>query len=207
MPPTIVSASPDSEAALTTSDCLDILGRVCFGHLAFSRGRHVGVIPVRYALHDGWAYFRADSSLRDRIARSPWLCLSITELREDTLHISVVVRGACYPAEGTGSEASDAAALQGIVALRDRAPVGPATRKPVDRRLSVFRLHAEELEGSVTVVPCPAGLRPYDDRELDYLRTVGREHTHADDSRADDDGMAAPEAPAVINDDAPERTR
>jgi hypothetical protein len=61
------------------------------------------------------------------------------------------------------------------------------------------------MEGSVTHVPCPAGQRPYDDVELDYLRAAGRQHTTADDSRADDDGMAAPEPPAVAA--PPEATR
>jgi nitroimidazol reductase NimA-like FMN-containing flavoprotein (pyridoxamine 5'-phosphate oxidase superfamily) len=205
MPPTISGSSPDGEAILTTTDCLEVLGRVCFGHLAFSRGRKVGVLPIRYALLDGWVYFRANSALRDWIARSPWLCLSITEVRDETQHLSVIVRGGCYAAESTGSAAGDADALRGIVALRDRAKVGPKTTQPRDRTLTVFRLRTEEMEGSVTHVPCPAGERPYDDLEMDYLRVAGREHTTADDSRADDDGMAAPEPPAVAA--QPERTR
>jgi nitroimidazol reductase NimA-like FMN-containing flavoprotein (pyridoxamine 5'-phosphate oxidase superfamily) len=192
---------------LTTGECMETLARVCFGHLAFSRGRHIGVLPVRYALRNAWVYFRADSSLAECIARSPWLCLSVTELRDDTYHTSVVVRGACYPAEGTGSATSDADALGGIVALRDRATVGPRVTERMERTMGVFRLHAELVEGSLTFVPCPAGLRPYDDREVDFLRAAGREHTPADDSRADDDGMAAPDSPLVVNADSPERTR
>ena len=160
MPPTTASVSPDGEIFLTANECLDVLGRVCFGHLAFSRGRHVGVIPVRYALQEGWVYFRADEALRDWITRSPWLCLSVTELRDDTRHTSVVVRGGCYTTESTGTATSDAEALRGIVALRDRARVGPTPRQQGDRTLSVFRLHAEEMEGSITLVPRPVANAP-----------------------------------------------
>lgn len=206
MPPTIVHGSAEGDVSLTTDDCQDVLGRVCFGHLSFSRGRHVGVIPIRYALQDGWVYFRADSSLREWIARSPWLCLSITELRDDTRHVSVVVRGGCYPTEGTGSTSGDEAALRGVVALRDRARVGPKATQ-TDRTQTVFRLKVEEMEGSVTLVPCPAAMRPYDEAELEYLRADSREHTRADDSRADDDGMAAPDPVTVVEPNSPQRTR
>jgi nitroimidazol reductase NimA-like FMN-containing flavoprotein (pyridoxamine 5'-phosphate oxidase superfamily) len=183
-----------------------VLGRVCFGHLAFARGRDIGVLPIRYAFHEGWVFFRADSALREWIARSSWLCLSITEARASA-HTSVVVRGGCYPAEGTGSPAGDAAAHDGIVALRDRPRAGPRTIRRQERKLSVFRLRAEDVHGSVTMVPCPAGQRPYDDAELEHLRAVSRAHTQSDDSRADDDGMAEPNAPAVPSVDSSARAR
>ena len=202
MPRTIVRASPRDGATLSTDQCLEILGRVCFGHLAFARGRHIGVLPVRYALEDGWVYFRAETALRESIARSPWLCLSITELHDESLHTSVVVRGGCYATEDTGSAESDAASLRGIVALRDRARVGPRTTGRQYRSLGVFRMRVEELEGSVTLVPCPAGQRPYDEAELEYLRAAAREQGVNDDSRADDDGMATANAPVVSEPDA-----
>jgi hypothetical protein len=59
----------------------------------------------------------------------------------------------------------------------------------------------------VTMVPCPAGQRPYDDAELEHLRAVSRAHTQSDDSRADDDGMAEPNAPAVPSVDSSARAR
>lgn len=206
MPPTIGRRSPSDETALRTEHCLDLVGRVCFGHLAFSRGRHIDVLPVRYALEDGWVFFRADFDLRHWIARSPWLCLSVTEIR-DSAHASVVVRGGCYAAEDTGSAAGDSSAQRGIVALRDRARVGPMTTRRRKRTLGIFRLRVEEVRGTVTVVPCPAGRRPYDEGELAYLRTASRTHSQSDDSRADDDGMAEPDPATVLTPDSSARTR
>ena len=206
MPQSTLRDLPSAKARLTTEGCLDTLGRVCFGHLAFLRGRHIRVLPIRYAFHEGWVFFRADSELRDWIALSPWLALSVTEVR-DSAHTSVVVRGGCYPTEGTGSARGDADAHEGVVALRDRPRVGPRAIGRQERKLSVFRLRAEDVHGSVTMVPCPAGQRPYDDAELEYLRAVSRAHTQSDDSRADDDGMAAPTAPEVRPTDSSARTR
>jgi nitroimidazol reductase NimA-like FMN-containing flavoprotein (pyridoxamine 5'-phosphate oxidase superfamily) len=206
MPPSTVRDLPSATSAITTEECLEVLGRVCFGHLAFFRDRHIRVQPIRYAFHEGWVFFRADSDLRAWIARSPWLALSVTEVR-DSAHTSVVVRGGCYPAEGTGSARGDADAHEGVVALRDRPRVGPRAIGRQERKLSVFRLRAEDVHGSVTMVPCPAGQRPYDDAELEHLRAVSRAHTQSDDSRADDDGMAAPSAPEVRPTDASARTR
>lgn len=206
MPPTTLSAPMSGYAVLTTSDATNVLARVCFGHLAFSRGRQVGVLPVRYALQEGWVYFRASPALRQIISRSPWVCISATELQDRTRYASVVVRGGCYPTEETGSTGGDAQALRGVVALRDRARVGPRTR-PRQRTLAVFRLHIEEIQGSITLVPCPAGERPYDDAEVEYLRVTSREHSSGDDSRADDDGMAAPQAAIVGVAESSPRTR
>jgi nitroimidazol reductase NimA-like FMN-containing flavoprotein (pyridoxamine 5'-phosphate oxidase superfamily) len=181
------------DSILTPSDAMSVLNRVCFGHLAFSRGREIGVIPVRYALREGWLYFRAGAGLREIISRNPWVCVSVTEPQDQTRHASVVVRGGCYATEETGSAGGDAQALRGVVALRDRPRVGPRTR-PRQRHLAVFRLHIEETQASITLVPCPAGERPYDDGEVEYLRVTSREQSSDEDSRADDDGMAAPNA-------------
>jgi nitroimidazol reductase NimA-like FMN-containing flavoprotein (pyridoxamine 5'-phosphate oxidase superfamily) len=161
------------DAILTTSDAMSVLNRVCFGHLAYSSGSHVGVLPVRYALREGWLYFRAGAGLRAIISRNPWVCISVTEPHEGARHASVVVRGGCYPTEETGSAGGDAQALRGVVALRDRTRVGPRTT-PRQRRLAVFRLHIEEIQGSITLVPCPASARPYDDAEVEYLRATSR---------------------------------
>lgn len=206
MPPTTVLAPTDGNAMLTTSESMDVLNRVCFGHLAFSRGRHVGVLPVRYALQEGWLYFRADDALHQVISRSPWVCLSVTELQDPMRYASVVVRGGCHPTDDTGSTGADAEALRGVVALRDRVRVGPRAR-PRQRKLTVFRLHIEEMQGSITLVPCPAGQRPYDDAEVEYLRATSREHSSGEDSRADDDGMAAPNAATVAVPQSSPRTR
>jgi nitroimidazol reductase NimA-like FMN-containing flavoprotein (pyridoxamine 5'-phosphate oxidase superfamily) len=192
---------------LTTADSEEILRRLCFGHVAFIAKRQVNVVPIRYAFDDGWVYFRADATLRDVIARSRWAVLSVTELRDTTGFASVIVRGGCYPAEATGSTAGDAAALRGILALRDRPRVGPTRAPRVQRVSTVFRLHVEDLQGSITFVPCPAGSRAYDALEVQHLRTVGRDHTADEDSRADDDGMAEPNPPGDPRSDGVTRTR
>src|SRR5687767_13851042 len=92
-----------ADARLTKAGCVALLRRVCFGHLAFARQGHVDMVPVRYVFVEGWVYFRANRELRDRITRTPWLALSVTEPRNDTEITSVIVRGGCYETQHTGS--------------------------------------------------------------------------------------------------------
>jgi len=156
---TVVSNVGPSEVLdtpMTATDCEAVLRRVCFGHLAFIRDGHADVRPIRYAYREDWVYFRADLSLRHVIARSPWLVLSVTEL-EDATHVSsVIVRGGCYETKNTGSVIGDAAAFQGIIALRDRVPSDRERAPRVRRSSIVFRLHVDELRGVRAFVPCPA---------------------------------------------------
>lgn len=145
------------DTQITRAECEVALRRVCFGHLAFVRAGHADVLPIRYAYLEGWVYFRADLNLRRIIAQSPWLALSVTELDSGNRVSSIIVRGGCYETEGTGTGAGDAAALRGIMELRDPTTTG-RERKPRVRRSSiVFRLHVDELRGVSVSVPCPAG--------------------------------------------------
>ncbi|HXT17467.1 MAG TPA: pyridoxamine 5'-phosphate oxidase family protein [Gemmatimonadaceae bacterium] len=152
-----VGPSQFLDTPMTTAECEALLRRACFGHLAFSTGRHADVRPIRYAYREDWVYFRADVGLRKIIAASPWLLLSATELQDPTRVSSVIVRGGCYEAESTGSTLGDAVALQGIMELRDRASVNPRRAPRVRRSSTVFRLHVDELRGVTAFVPCPAG--------------------------------------------------
>lgn len=188
--PPIVGPANSADAILTRTASEAILARTCFGHLAFIHERHAEVVPVRYAFVEGWVYFRADSRMRDVIRANPWLALSVTECNASSHVSSVIVRGGCYETEGTGSPDGDAAALRGIRELRDRAPVGSRTVLRAPRTATVFRIHADETRGVRTFVPCPAGDRPYDAAEREYLSADARDRTDADDQRADNDGMA-----------------
>ena len=182
---------------LSRDDCEGMLRRTCFGHLALIRDGNVDVMPIRFAYEDSWVYFRAEPALRDVIVRHPWVVISVNELRDVTQVGSVIVRGGCYATEDTGSEAGDAKAMRGIIALRDRAAVGRSAETHTERTSTVFRVHAEELQGSIVFVPCPAGERAYDDVELQLLRERTRAQTAGDDERADDDGMAEPTPPST----------
>lgn len=196
MATTNVGPSQSADEPLTRAECEAALQRVCFGHLAFSRQRHVDVLPTRYAFLDGWVYFRADVELREVINGSPWLVLAVTELVDVTHVTSVVVRGSCHETQDTGSEKGDADALRGIVKLRDRASIGRTKTDNVSRTSTVFRMHCDEIRGMTTCVPCPAGERPYDAMELQHIREAARDHTVSEDERGDDDGMAQPNAPS-----------
>lgn len=160
-----VGPSAFLDRQMARADCEALLGRVCFGHLALARDGHADVRPIRYAYRDGWVYFRADLSLRKVIARNPWLVLSVTELEDPTCVSSVVVRGGCYETERTGTTLGDAAALAGIMELRDRAAASREPGPRVRRSSTVFRLHVDELRGVTALVPCPAGERPSRERE------------------------------------------
>jgi nitroimidazol reductase NimA-like FMN-containing flavoprotein (pyridoxamine 5'-phosphate oxidase superfamily) len=166
-----------------------VLRRICFGHLTFAREGRVDVLPIRYTFLEGWVYFRADLKLRDVIAGAPWLALSVTELADATHFTSVIVHGGCYETQDTGSIAGDAAALKGIMELRDRSSTVRSTEDHGSRTSTVFRLHCDDMRGVTTFVPCPAGERPFDAAELQHMRDAGREHTVTEDERGDDDGM------------------
>lgn len=185
-----------AEELLSRDECEAVLRRTCFGHLALIRDGNVDVEPIRFAYVDNWAYFRADPALREVIARHPWVVLSVNELRDATLVGSVIVRGGCHATEDTGSAATDAKAMRGIIELRDRATVGRSVAEHADRTTTVFRVHADEIQGTIVFVPCPAGERAYDDVELQLLRERARTQTVGDDERADDDGMASNPPPA-----------
>jgi nitroimidazol reductase NimA-like FMN-containing flavoprotein (pyridoxamine 5'-phosphate oxidase superfamily) len=190
-----VGPSEFLDTPMKTADCEAVLRRACFGHLAFAWERNADVRPIRYAYREDWVYFRADLSLRKIIAASPWLVLSVTEFQDRTRVSSVIVRGGCYETESTGTTFGDAAALQGIMELRDRAPVNPERAPRVRRTSTVFRLHVDELRGVTAFVPCPAGERLDDASEMQPLHEAGREQTAGEDERADDDGMPAQEQP------------
>jgi nitroimidazol reductase NimA-like FMN-containing flavoprotein (pyridoxamine 5'-phosphate oxidase superfamily) len=160
--PTNVGPSVAIDEQLSAADCLALLSRVCFAHLAFVQDGHANVLPIRYSYLDGWVYFRADLSLRGVITRNPWLVLSITERESATRVTSVIARGGCYETHATGTAASDAAALRGIMELRDRTTRDREARPHVRRSLTVFRLHVDELRGVSASVPCPASGRPHE---------------------------------------------
>ena len=195
------------DTQMPTEECEAVLGRACFGHLAFVRQGHVDVMPTRYAYLDGWIYFRADIELRKLIAASPWLALSVTQLEDPMRVTSVVARGGCYETERTGTALGDASALHGIMELRDRPSAAPERAPRVKRASTVFRLHVDELRGVTATVPCPAGERPYDAVETQHLRDAARQQTAADDARADDDGMAESHPPRPGRSGGVPRTR
>ena len=166
------SSSPDQQ--MGKAECEALIGRQCFGHLAFARKGHADVLPIRYTFLEGWVYFRADRELREVIARSPWLVLSVTEPRDATHVASVIARGSCFETDATGTPGGDAAALRGIMELRDRPSVGRERAPRVQRSLTVYRLHVDELRGITAFVPCPAGTRSNDAREGEQLRPSTR---------------------------------
>jgi nitroimidazol reductase NimA-like FMN-containing flavoprotein (pyridoxamine 5'-phosphate oxidase superfamily) len=186
------SKSADESMSVKNSEAL--LRRACFGHLAFARDGHADVLPIRYTFLEGWVYFRADLGLSEVIAHNPWLVLSVTEFQDANLVSTVIVRGGCYQTEQTGTTIGDAAALRGIMELRDRA-AGPERKARGRRSSTVFRLHVDEMRGITALVPCPARDRSFDDRETQHSREARRDQTAAEDTRAAADGVAAANPP------------
>ncbi|HTI63824.1 MAG TPA: pyridoxamine 5'-phosphate oxidase family protein [Gemmatimonadaceae bacterium] len=138
---------------LSRKQCMAMLERNCFAHLAFVRRTHADVVPIRIALAEGWLYFRADRELSEAIGHNAWVAITVSERLNSTRFTSVVARGTCYATEHTGSPSGDAAALRGIVKLRDRAPAAAQTRRS-ERTLVILRVRVEELRGTRSVVPC-----------------------------------------------------
>ena len=173
---------------LTRIECERTLARTCFGHLAFNRPEQLDMVAIRFAYVDGWVYFRAGSVLRAILERNPWMVLGVTELR-DTAHFdSVIVRGGCYETEHTGSTASDAEAMRGILKLRDRTSVNRVRDEEEARISTVYRLHVDDMQGVTTFVPCPASDRPYDANRQRRPDDSSTAPTVVDDARAGDDG-------------------
>jgi nitroimidazol reductase NimA-like FMN-containing flavoprotein (pyridoxamine 5'-phosphate oxidase superfamily) len=151
--PTIVDVSPRPE--LTTDECKALLGRVAFGHIAFTRSSHVEALPIRFAFVEGWMYFRANSGLRAAIAQNPWVVFVVVDLLDPLRVSSVIARGTCYATEQTGSATEDAAALRGIMQLRDPAPDAARTNR-AGRTSIVFRMHVDQLRGYTSLDVAPA---------------------------------------------------
>ena len=163
-----------AEETMSPKDCEALLRRSCFGHLAFGRDGRVDVLPIQYAFLEGWVYFRADLELRQAIAHNPWLVLSVTEFQDANCVSSVIVRGGCYETEQTGTAIGDAAALRGIMKLRDRATVGPERQPRLRRSSTVFRIHVDEMRGTAAFVPrlARAPRTPVEVAEADALRSA-----------------------------------
>lgn len=146
----VVSTRPN---VLTRETCFSVVDRSRFGHLSFVIRGHVQAVPIRFRSVQGWLYFTATAALRNAIAHTPWVAVTIEELTDSTEMTSVVARGGCYPAERTGSPAGDARALDVIVQLRDRIPGGSVRTRRSQRTSVVFRMYLEELRGRRVPLP------------------------------------------------------
>lgn len=144
-------------STFTAAACAAFLEEHCFGHLVLARGTQVDAVPIRFTFLDGWLYFGADAALRDEVGHNVWVAVAVAAPAEHDRWASVVVRGTCYATENTGTAAVDAAALRGIVRLREQAgePVPSGHRAP--RASVVFRMHVEDLRGRMIAAPCPPG--------------------------------------------------
>jgi hypothetical protein len=149
-----VGPSKSADESMSAKNCEALLRRACFGQLAFARDGHADVLPIRYTFLEGWVYFRADLGLSEVIAHNPWLVLSVTEFQDANVVSTVIVRGGCYQTEQTGTTIGDAAALRGIIELRDRAMGGPERKRRGRPSSTVFRLHVDEMRGITALVPC-----------------------------------------------------
>lgn len=100
--------------ALTAQECTALLAENRVGRIAFADRAHVDIVPICYVFVDGWLYARADAPMRVAIRRNRWVAVEVAEVTDIRNWKSVVVRGACHPARGTGSTKTDAAAAIGV---------------------------------------------------------------------------------------------
>jgi nitroimidazol reductase NimA-like FMN-containing flavoprotein (pyridoxamine 5'-phosphate oxidase superfamily) len=133
--------------ALSALECEAIFARARFAHLSFVRRTHPHVTPIRMVFSEGWVYFRADRTLSAAIRRNAWVAITVTECVDDADVASVVALGTCYDADQPGSWVHEAAALRGIVKLRDRTPATAGRRRHIARTLSIYRVRVDELQG------------------------------------------------------------
>jgi hypothetical protein len=131
-----------------------VLARTCFGSLAYNDHGRIAATPIRLVFVEGWLYFAAAGELRRAIASDSWAVISVSDVLDAQHVASVVVRGHCVEAQHTGSERSDAAALRGIVRLRDREPAAAGQLRRRSRTHSVLRLRVDQPRGATTRLPC-----------------------------------------------------
>jgi nitroimidazol reductase NimA-like FMN-containing flavoprotein (pyridoxamine 5'-phosphate oxidase superfamily) len=143
-------------STFTAAACAAFLDQHCFGHLVLARGTHVDAVPIRFAFLDGWLYFGANAALRNEVGRNVWVAVAVAAPMQRDRWASIVARGTCYATEHTGTAAVDAAALRGIVRLREQAGAAKPGAHRAARTSVVFRMHVEEMHGRMIDAPCPA---------------------------------------------------
>lgn len=139
---------------LSEDACRSVLARTCFGSLAYNNHGRIDATPIRLVFVEGWLYFAAGGGLRRAIANDPWAVISVSDVLDAQHVASVVVRGFCVETRQTGSARNDAAALRGIVRLRDREPAAATQLRRRSRSHSVLRLRVEQPCGATTRLPC-----------------------------------------------------
>ena len=112
-------------------------------------------VPIRFTFLDGWLYFGANAALRKEVGHNVWVAVAVAAPTKRDRWASVVARGTCYATEHTGTAAVDAAALRGIVQLREQAGEAKPGAHRAARTSVVFRMHVEEMHGRMIDAPCP----------------------------------------------------
>lgn len=143
--------SPGARPRFGTLDqagCEALLARHTVGRLAYLFRGQVHLVPIHYALRDGWLYGRTGpGSKLTALRHHPWIAFEVDEVDDTYDWRSVVVRGALYLIERDGAHAERARWQRALQALRRVTPDALTPDDPTPERGTLFRVHLGEVTG------------------------------------------------------------
>jgi nitroimidazol reductase NimA-like FMN-containing flavoprotein (pyridoxamine 5'-phosphate oxidase superfamily) len=140
----VTAAKAPSFRELTREECDALLARNHVGRIAFSYHDHVDIEPIHFVYEDGWLYGRTGDGTKLRtLAHNRWLAVETDEISAMFDWKSVVIKGALYILESTGSDMYDHA----VGVLRKLLPDTLGANDPLPDRTVVFRIHADQVTG------------------------------------------------------------
>lgn len=133
---------------LSRSECEEVLARHNLGRLAFAAGARVEIEPINYVFSDGWIYYRTSRGTKTAIlAHHQWAAFEVDEVEGLFEWRSVVVHGAVRSLDSDSPAVDVQSFTHGLELLRALVPGTGTDEDPVPFRLTVLRLHLDEVTG------------------------------------------------------------
>jgi uncharacterized protein len=133
---------------LSRTECEAILARHNLGRLAFAAGARVEIEPINYVFSDGWVYCRTSRGTKTTIlAHHQWAAFEVDEVDALFEWRSVVVHGAVRFLDSDSPAVDVQSFTRGLELLRALVPGTGTEEDPVPFRLTVLRLHLDEVTG------------------------------------------------------------
>ena len=131
---------------LSRPECDALLARNHIGRIAFSYRDKVDIEPLSYVYNDGWIYGRTSLGSKLRVlAHNRWVAFETDALRDMFDWESVIVKGALYRLDNSGSQPEVYA--RAVELMRTIIPTALGADDPTPNRTELFRIHADRVTG------------------------------------------------------------
>ena len=131
---------------LSRVECDALLARNHIGRIAFSYRDKVDIEPLSYVYNEGWIYGRTSLGSKLRVlAHNRWVAFETDDLRDMFDWESVIVKGALYRLDSSGSQPEVYA--RAVELLRTIIPAALGADDPTPDRTELFRIHADRVTG------------------------------------------------------------